>query len=66
MMDQLLAEIRVHATGVRWPQHNDWFEINRVSVLQARVADLLDFLMSVFGCNRLAGDAPKLQICHIN
>lgn len=43
MMDQLLAEIRVHATGVRWPQHNDWFEINKESVLQARVADLLIF-----------------------
>lgn len=43
MMDQLLAEIRVHATGVRWPQHNDWFEINKVCVLQACVADLLIF-----------------------
>ena len=41
MMDQLLAEIRVHATGIRWLQRNDWFEINKVFVLHARVTELL-------------------------
>lgn len=41
MMDQMLAEIRVHATGICWLQRNDWFEINKVSVLQAHVAELL-------------------------
>lgn len=41
MMDQLLAGIRVHATGIRWLQRNDWFEINKVPVIQARVAELL-------------------------
>ena len=43
MMDQLLAEIRVHAIGICWLQRNDWFEINKGSVLHARVTDLLIF-----------------------
>lgn len=41
MMDQQLAEICVQATGIGWLQRNDWFEINKVLVLHARVTELL-------------------------